>query len=189
MLPRAIPVTRYCARSLVTPASWSWDVLPLPAVDGDHRHGTVVEPVVVFVAEVEDAGDPDEVLDLLDLIADLRGVVAGLLHGEERDVEGVPRVAAERRRAFAIGLLVLLGVRRERLLLRIAVREGRSDEQLAHRGDDAVGRRAREVDEVLVADPVAVVDGELQAEVGDVLRDRRRRRRCRPDLQAVGTGA
>src|SRR6266508_467945 len=89
MLPRAIPVTRYCARSLVTPASWSWDVLPLPAVDGDHRHGTVVQPVVVLVAEVEDAGDPDEVLDLLDLIADLRGVVAGLLHGAEREVEGV----------------------------------------------------------------------------------------------------
>src|SRR6266511_1332981 len=123
MLPRAIPVTRYCARSLVTPASWSWDVLPLPAVDGDHRHGTVVEPVVVLVAEVEDAGDPDEVLDLLDLIADLRGVVAGLLHGAEREVEGVPRVTTEGRRPLAVGLLVLVGVLGERLLLCVAVRQ------------------------------------------------------------------
>src|SRR3990170_3773102 len=140
MLPRAMPVAAYCSRSLIVwlvgHASFGW--LPGAAVDLDHRDGPVVESVVVRGAEVEDAGDADEVADLLDLVADLRRVGTRLLHRLHRDPERVPRVAAERRRQLPVGRLVCGGVVEEDRLLGIAVGERARDEELPDGEDDAV---------------------------------------------------
>ena len=155
---------RVMARSLTCASGTN-----LPSFTVSISKESMPEAVVVGGREAEDAALPHEALGVLQRGPDLGPVEPHLLHRGGEQLEGVPGVAAEAAHLLAVPLLVGVAVGDQHRLLGIAGRERVGDGQPPEREDHALGGGAGRLGVGQVPEAVALVDGEGEPELADVL--------------------
>ncbi len=128
-----------------------------------------MQAVVILRGEIEDAGSADEALQSLQRVAGLLPIRACLLDDLAQHGERIVGVAAEGADVLLeLGLVVLL-VLHEQGLLRMTGGQALGDDKAAGGKDDALGGRAGGLDVLDIAEAVALVDGDIQANLAGVL--------------------